>query len=59
MLSFLTLRTRSLKKKLILGGDILASIFKCALKLFTTTIISTEYAEQTATITVTYQTEIL
>lgn len=59
MLPFLRLKTRSLKKKLILGGGILASIFKCALKLFTITVISSEHSDKTATITITYQTEIL
>lgn len=39
-------------------GNAMATIFKCALKLFSSTYISTEHADKTATITVTYTTVI-
>lgn len=42
-----------------IGRLILATIFKCALKLFLTTFVSSERAEKTATITVTKTTEVI
>jgi len=40
-------------------GAIVAVIFKCALKLFTRTFISSDQQNKTATITVNYTTEII
>ena len=37
-------------------GNVMAAVFKCALKLFTVTFISTENASKTATISVSYVT---